>query len=327
MPSRPILILLALLPVTAPGQVQSVLHPKGEDAALIAEISWILFIGGGLIFFVVILLAGIALFAPQPRREWLSHRSLIIGGGIAFPVAVLSALLVYTFSSDTVAGKREPAAIRIEVTGELWWWRVRYLDAAGKVLLESANEIHLPVGKSAEVLLKSTEVIHSFWVPNLAGKLDLIPGRINRLRLQADAPGSFRGQCAEYCGAQHAKMALYVIAEEPPAFEAWLAAQMRPAATPRDDLQHLGQRLFLDNRCGQCHTVRGTAAAGKLGPDLTHVGSRASLAAGTLPNNPGTIAGWLTGSQQIKPGSRMPSFNQFSGHELRGLAAYLASLQ
>ncbi len=327
MPARLTLWFFACLPGIAHSNAQSVLHPKGRDAAYIADITWVLFIGGGLIFFLVLVLTGIALFGKQTQRGWLARRGLIIGGGIVFPVVALSALLVYTFSSGAVNIHRGSPAARIEVIGELWWWRVRYLDERGGLLLETANEIRIPADRPVEILLKSADVIHSFWVPNLAGKIDLIPGHTNRLRLHADSPGSFRGQCAEYCGAQHAKMAFHVIAEPQPAFDAWLTNQMRAAIEPKDDLLRLGQQLFLDNRCGQCHTVRGAPAAGTLGPDLTHIGSRRSLAAGILPNNPGTMAGWITGSQTIKPGNRMPSFHQFSGHELRTLAAYLASLQ
>ena len=320
--------LLAAAPFLVGGKAQSALDPQGDASARIAEIAWVLFIGGGLIFIAVMALAGIALFGAPPQRALLGKKALIIGGGIVFPVVVLSALLVYTFTSPASSGRREnsPAA-RIEVTGELWWWRVRYLDDNGETLLETANEIRIPAQRPVEILLTSTEVIHSFWVPNLAGKIDLVPGHVNHLRLRANAPGIFRGQCAEYCGAQHAKMAFYVIAQTQDEYDAWLAAQKQLAREPADALLLQGRRLFIDNRCGQCHTLRGTPAAGTLGPDLTHVSSRVSLAAGILPNNSGAIAGWISAGQSIKPGNRMPSFNQFSGEELRALAAYLESLQ
>lgn len=327
MTSRIPLLLSLFIPITAQGNVQSALHPKGEGASQIAEITWILFIGGALIFIAVMVLTGIALFGTAKQRDALARYRLVIGGGIIFPVAVLSALLVYSFSSGAVQAPGEQPAARIEVTGELWWWRVRYHDAAGSLLFETANEIRIPANVPVELLLKSSDVIHSFWVPNLAGKIDMIPGHVNRLRVRADAPGTFRGQCAEYCGAQHAKMAFYVIAQTPQEYNAWRNAQMQPAREPRDALLQQGRQVFFDNRCGQCHVLRGTLAGGKLGPDLTHFGSRTALAAGVLPNNPGTVAGWIAGSQQIKPGNRMPSFHQFSGGELRALAAYLHSLQ
>lgn len=307
--------------------IQSALAPKGEQAARIADIGMVLFIGGGLIFAAVMFLLGIALFGPAKMRVALGRRALIVGGGIIFPVVALSALLVYTFmtASGMVRAAEAPAA-RIEVIGELWWWRVRYLDPQGKVIVETANDIRIPAGRPVEFLVTSDNVIHSFWVPNLAGKIDTIPGHVNRLRIQADSSGVFRGQCAEYCGVQHAKMALHVIAHTPGDYEAWLAAQVKPAREPGDAFLQEGKRYFMQ-ACAQCHTVRGTEAAGKLGPDLTHVGSRHAIAAGILPNNIGALSGWIAGSQHIKPGNRMPSFNDLSAEGLRSIAGYMESLQ
>ncbi|RJF95946.1 cytochrome c oxidase subunit II [Noviherbaspirillum saxi] len=309
------------------GNSQSALDPQGENAQAIAEIAWVLFTGGGVIFAIVLLFLGIALFGVPTWRSALGRRELIIGGGVVFPVVALSALLVYTFSSRAVGKDAREATVRIEVTGELWWWRVRYLDQAGNALAETANEIRIPAGNPVDLLLTSRDVIHSFWVPNLAGKLDMLPGHVNRLRLFADAPGVFRGQCAEYCGAQHAKMAFHVLAETPDSFAAWLEIQKQSAPEPAEPLLLKGRQLFLDNRCGQCHAIRGTPADGTLGPDLTHLGSRISLAAGIVPNNPGTLAAWITGAQSLKPGSRMPSFRQFSSDDLSALTAYLESLR
>ena len=212
----------------------------------------------------------------------------------------------------------EPGALRIEVTGEQWWWRVRYLDAQGAPDFETANEIRIPAGRPVLLELKSADVIHSFWVPSLAGKLDMVPGRTNRLRLLASRPGEYRGQCAEYCGGPHAFMALFVVAEEAAQFERWAEGQRKPAAA--------ANALFTAH-CGSCHTVRGTQAAGALGPDLTHVGSRLSIGAGLLPNNAGALAGWIASSQHLKPGNLMPSFRHFSGEELRAMASYLQTLK
>lgn len=328
MPTRLLFALLTAIPAYAYAGIQSAFDAKGKSAAQILEITWVLFIGGTVIFIGVMVLALLALFGPAGIRRTLAKRSWIIGGGIAFPVVVLSALLVYTFiaASQMVQAREAPAA-RIEVTGELWWWRVKYLDENGKTILETANEIRIPAGQPVELKLISDNVIHSFWVPNLAGKLDMIPGHVNHLRIQADAPGEFRGQCAEYCGAQHAKMAFFVVAEPPERYAAWLAAQMQPAAAPSNQMLQLGKELFLNNRCNLCHTIRGTPARGTLGPDLTHVGSRLTIAAGVLPNGQGPIAGWITDSQHIKPGNKMPAFNQFSGEELRALSAYMESLK
>jgi cytochrome c oxidase subunit II len=319
--------LLVAVPRAAQGDMQSALTPKGEHAARIADISWIMFAGAAVIFAVVMMMLVLALFGPPGMRAILGRRVVVIGGGIVFPVLALTALLVYTFTTaSALVRAEEPAAARIEVTGELWWWRVRYLDPEGKPLFETANDIHIPVGKPVEFLLKSNNVIHSFWVPNLAGKIDTIPGHVNRLRVRADAPGIFRGQCAEYCGAQHAKMSFHVVAQAPDEYAAWIAAQRLPANEPREPALQAGKQYFMQ-ACAMCHTIRGTPAAGILGPDLTHVGSRQSIAAGVLPNNVGALAGWIAGSQDIKPGNEMPSFNELSGEELRTLAHYMESLQ
>jgi cytochrome c oxidase subunit 2 len=295
--------------------VQSALDPYGPYAAVIAEITWVLFIGGALIFVLVMALAGWALWR---RPAWLAQDRAIVWGGIVFPLVALSALLVYTLARGTALDSRQPPFAQIRVVGQQWWWQVTYLGPQGEVDFITANEVHIPVGREVEVVLDTADVLHSFWVPNLAGKLDLVPGKQNRMRLAAARAGTWRGQCAEYCGGPHAQMAFFVVAEEEEAFEAWRAQQRRPARSSND--------LF-NARCAACHTVRGTAAAGTLGPDLTHVGSRVSIGAGILSNNTGAIAGWIASSQHIKPGNLMPSFREFSGEELRSLAAYVEALK
>lgn len=329
MPVPLFIAVLTTLPAFARGQMQSALDPKGDQAARILEITWVLFIGGGVIFIAVMVLGLLALAGPPAVRSALGRRAWIIGGGIAFPTLVLTALLIYTLvaASALIRAQQGPAAARIEISGELWWWRVRYLDENGRVLLETANEITIPAGQPVDLALVSDNLIHSFWVPNLAGKIDMIPGHVNRLRVRADAPGVFRGQCAEYCGAQHARMAFLVVAVTPGQYSSWLAAHARPAPEPDSPVLRQGRALFSDNRCGLCHTIRGTPADGVLGPDLTHFGSRSTIAAGTLPNTQGTTAAWITSSQHIKPGSRMPAFKQFSGEDLHALSAYLESLK
>lgn len=315
-----LLIALAALPAAASGQ------PSGEDAARIAEIGWVLYVGGAAIFVAVAALMAFAIFGPEPVRRRLSRPALIVGAGIAFPIVALTALLVYVLTPAPSAARDATSfAARIEVTGELWWWRVRYLDASGELLFETANEIRIPAGQPVEFLLKSDNVIHSFWIPELGGKLDMIPGRVNRMRALARTPGTFRGHCAEYCGAQHAQMLFDVQAVAPDAFDAWVQAQRQPAQATVPELRQ-GERLFMQ-ACAQCHAVRGTVAEGTLGPDLTHVGSRDSLAAGILPNNVGALGGWIAGSQQIKPGNGMPSFDQWPGEDLRAVARYLESLK
>lgn len=315
-----LIILAAALPSAASAQ------PSGEDAARIAEIGWVLYVGGAAIFLAVAALLTLAMFGPASLRRRLSRPALIVGAGVAFPIVALTALLVYVLMPAPSAARDAASfAARIEVTGELWWWRVRYLDPAGGVLFETANDIRIPVGKPVEFRLKSDNVIHSFWIPDLGGKLDMIPGRVNRMRALARTPGTFRGHCAEYCGAQHAQMLFDVQAVAAEEFEAWVQAQREPASMVEPALRR-GEQLFLQ-ACAQCHAVRGTAARGTLGPDLTHVGSRPSLAAGILPNNVGALGGWIAGSQQIKPGNGMPSFDQWPGDDLRAVARYLERLK
>ncbi len=300
------------------GGIQSALNPQGPDAALIAEISWVLFTGAALVFAAVMALAAYAVFARRQSAARLSPGMLVVGGGIVFPAITLFALLVYSLARAASLHAYDGEALRIEVVGEQWWWRVHYLDAEGRRDFATANEIRVPVGRPVELELKSADVIHSFWVPVLAGKLDMVPGRTNRLRVRADRAGEFRGQCAEYCGGPHAFMALYVVAQDAEEYERWAQGQRRPAAE--------GNALFL-SQCAGCHTVRGTPAAGSLGPDLTHVGGRLTIGAGLLPNNAGALAGWIASSQHLKPGNLMPAFAHLPGEELRALAGYLESLK
>lgn len=306
---------------------QSALDPRGVHADVIATMGWVLFIGATLIFVVVMLLVAWAATAPSARRAWLGRRSTVIAGGIAFPILTLTALLVYGLAAARTLVTGAPPALRIEVVGERWWWRVHYVDAAGRVQLATANEIAIPVGVPVEFVLKSNDVIHSFWAPNLAGKLDMIPGRVNSYRFAAGRPGAYRGQCAEYCGAQHALMAFFVVALPREEFEAWYARQSQPADEPVIALRARGKALFLENGCGACHTIRGTPANGVIGPDLTHVGSRVTIAAGTFPTNIGTLAGWIASAQHLKPDNLMPSFGNLRGEELRAIASYLEGLK
>ncbi len=308
--------------LTACTGIQSALDPYGPHTGKVAEMSWVLFIGGALIF---LLTAALAIYASiGARRSKLAGENFIVWLGIVFPVVTLSALLIYTLrAANDIVTRDQVAPLKIEVIGEQWWWRVRYLDDG----FVTANEIHIPIGRPVEFTLKSADVIHSFWIPNLAGKLDMIPGQSNTLRVEADRAGVFRGQCAEYCGGPHAKMAFYVVAETPEEFLRWIENERAPAREPETAFHALGKELFLDNACATCHAIRGTEANGELGPDLTHLGSRVSIGAGILPNNVGTLAGWVASSQHLKPENRMPSFNIFTGEKLRALAAYLESLK
>jgi cytochrome c oxidase subunit 2 len=250
---------------------------------------------------------------------------------LIFPGVVLAALLAHTAARTVALDDALPDAEPvISVTAHSWWWQVRYRAADGSEVL-LANEVHVPAGRPVTLGLASADVIHSFWVPQLAGKIDMVPGRVHRLRLQADRPGVYRGQCAEFCGAQHARMALLVVAHEPADYERWLAAQARPAAAPTDALAERGRAVFEAQRCSACHTVRGVAdglASLELGPDLTHLGSRRQIAAGTRPLDRESLAAWIADPQQWKPGARMPSYgDRLDDGSLRALAAYLAGLE
>jgi cytochrome c oxidase subunit 2 len=310
--------------VAAPVFRQSALDPQGPAAADIVSIWWTMLIGGTAIFVAVMGLLLYALLARGPRPR-LSDRVLVVGGGIVFPGVVLTALLVYTVAVGArLAGGPPRDALVVDVTGHMWWWDVRYADAGGAHALATANELRIPVGRPVHLRVRSNDVIHSFWVPNLAGKIDMIPGRTNAITVRADAPGVYRGQCAEFCGQQHTQMALHVVAEPPEAWERWFASRRLPSVSGpgHDD----GRRLFVDAGCGACHALRGLAdPPSGLAPDLTHVGSRPTLAAGLLPNTPGTLAAWIAGSQALKPGNRMPSFETLTGEELTTLAAFLSA--
>lgn len=317
----------ALLALAGCTGVQSALDPGGPDAERIYRLTVIMAAGGSLIFVAVTALVLYALFAPPERRAWLGSRRTIVVGGIAFPVAVLSALLPYglVVMRDTDAAAAD--ALRVEVVGEQYWWRVHYPAAPDGPAFATANEIVLPVGRPVSIMVAAGDVIHSFWIPSLAGKIDMIPGRINWLNFTVERPGIYRGVCAEFCGDQHARMAFDVVALEPAAFAAWREAQAKPAREPATPFLERGRSLFATGGCGSCHRVRGTPADGAFGPDLTHVGSRRTIGAGQLPNNIGTLAGWIANTQQLKPGARMPSYGSLAGEDLRALAGYLESLR
>jgi cytochrome c oxidase subunit II len=300
----------------------SVLLAHGAQAETIATLSWIMFGGATVIFLGVAALTALAQYGGDTWRRGIASGRFIFWGGVMFPLITLTALLTYGLMLTSARVKASPSdALRIEVSGEQWWWRVRYPEAG----FVTANEIAIPARRDVEILLSSPDVIHSFWVPALAGKVDMIPGLVNRVRLNAARPGVYRGQCAEYCGGPHAMMALHVVALEPAQFEQWLDRQRQPAvSTP---LTKSGEALFLSTGCNGCHAIRGTAASGVIGPDLTHVGSRLSLAAGVLSNTAEAISRWISDNQHIKPNNRMLPFTILGEADLAALGAYLESLQ
>ena len=245
--------------------------------------------------------------------------------GVSVSTVVLLGSAVWTMYTLAAVGPIPPHADHtIEVTGHQWWWEVRYLSDQPSYIFTTANELHIPVGEPVGVLLKSADVIHSFWVPALSGKTDAIPGQTNRTWLEADKAGTYVGQCTEYCGEQHAHMGLRVIADQPEVYRKWVANQLTSAPSPANSQAARGEEIFAA-RCGGCHRVRGTLAGGALGPDLTHLMTRKTIAAGTLPNTPAHLSAWIADPQHIKPGTQMPSV-PLSGPDLQALRTFLEAL-
>lgn len=320
------LVLIPTLALTGCDGVQSALLPGGREALEIRALFWTVTAVAAAITLLMIVISVVALWGPQPWRGRLARTAVITGGGIVLPAVVLSGLFIYGLVLQQAgAGRSREAEATITVTGKLWWWRVVYQAPDGREIT-SANELRLPVGRPIAVRLKSDDVIHSFWAPRLGGKLDMIPGRTNVITIEATEPGISRGQCAEYCGGAHALMAFHVVALPEDQYDAWLEREAGPAQAPSNAVEERGLELFLTNGCGACHAIRGTPARGIIGPDLTHVGSRRSLGAATLPNDAQSFARWIKDNQHIKPENLMPPYRQFSSEELDAVAAYLDAL-
>jgi cytochrome c oxidase subunit II len=311
------------------GSSQSTLEPESPASHKITHLWWVMFIGSTIVFAVVVVLLLAAILGSRGRLERPIRedtrlgRVLVFGGGAVLPLVVLVGLFVLILQTlPATSQARGKPALAIDVVGHQWFWGVRYVGRR----LVTANEIHIPVGKAVDVRVSTADVIHSLWIPGLNRKLDLIPGKPNHIPLQADRPGTYRGQCAEFCGLQHANMALYVVAEQPAEFRAWLARESRPAAPPATAEAKRGQRIFLGEGCSGCHAVAGTPANGHVGPDLTHFGGRLTIGAGTIPNEKGDLGGWILDPQHFKPGNKMPGF-QLGGPELTALIDYLEGLK
>lgn len=307
--------------------IQSALDPAGDEAAQVAQLFWIMTIAGGLIWLAVVALL---VHATHRRGAAIGEQAagrLIFWCGAAIPSVLLFLLLAYALwlmpSLRPLAQAEEQTGLRIEVTGEQFWWRVAYHPPDGGEPVPAANEIRLPVGERVEFVLKSTDVIHSFWIPPLAGKVDMIPGRANRLAMVATKPGTYRGACTEYCGTSHALMAFTAIAMEPEAFRQWLAAE----ASASPGLNASGGELFLRHGCGACHRIAGTEANGTVGPDLSHVGSRTTLGAGILANDQEALRNFISDPHSIKPDSKMPAFSMLSEEDLSAIAEWLRGLE
>jgi cytochrome c oxidase subunit 2 len=306
------------------GGAQSALDPAGRGAERIADLFWWMTAGGAAIWLAVVGLSIWSLRSPRDGRSAKDARLFIVVGGVLVPTVLLGGLLIQGLAMlPDLLAEAPPGSTRIHVAGRQWWWRVRYLPEGGEPV-ELANEIHLPVGRPVEFQLESDDVIHSFWVPALGGKVDMIPGRRTRLRLEPTRTGVFRGVCAEYCGTSHALMRFAVVVEEEEQFARWLARQAAPATERR---AADGREAFLRSGCGACHAVRGADAAGVVGPDLTHVGARLSLGAGTLGDESDRFRRWIAQTQDVKPGVHMPAFGMLSPAELDALVAYLEQLR
>jgi cytochrome c oxidase subunit 2 len=299
----------------------SILSPASVQASALSEVSWVLIVGSVLIFALVLVLLALALVR---RDQGPSTGLWIWGGGVAFPVGVLTVLLLYSTArtAGLEAGVPHPGLV-VSVTGKMWWWELRYRDPATGRDIFSANELRIPVGRTVQLGLLSDDVLHSLWVPELGGKMDLVPGRVNRLVITATRAGTYRGQCAEFCGEQHARMALHVVAMPAAEFDAWLAAQAAPAAASAQ----AGRQAFGEHGCAQCHAVDPASATPSRGPNLAHVSSRSHLGAGLLLNDAGAYQRWLVGVQHLKPGAHMPAYAQLDATTLDALAAYLESLR
>lgn len=308
--------------------IQSALVPRGREALAIDPLFWSVTGLGVVITILMIVLTAVAIWGPERWRLHLGRDWMVWGGGIVFPTIVLTALLGYGLFVLQAGASRSTAGTGpgVTITGKRWWWEVVYTGADGEKIV-SANELRLPVGQPVPVRLESDNVIHSFWAPQLAGKLDMIPGRTNLLTLEATEAGVSRGQCAEYCGGAHALMSLFIVAMPQAEFDAWLRKEASPAPEPRTEESRAGLELFRQNGCGACHAIRGTEARGTIGPDLTHVGSRLSLAAAALPNDKEAVMRWIADNQHIKPENLMPAYDYFTPPQLSAIAAYLGSLE
>lgn len=320
--------------------IQNAINSAGPQADNIAGLWWLMFVICSIVF--VLVMIALLLALRNRTREPLSAMAPMLElkpeqerrrRNVVLTAVVMTVIILFVFTIASFSAGRSMSAdmaskngLTIEVTGFQWWWEFRYHDVDASNVFTTANEIHIPVGVPVTLNLRANDVIHSFWVPNLAGKRDLIPGKSNTLWLQANKPGVYRGQCAEYCGMQHAKMAFWVVAEPQEQFNAWRQNQTQTSVTPTTDSQRRGQQIFLSSTCVMCHTINGTPAASNVGPNLTHVASRNTIAAATLANTREHLYQWVKDSQSVKPGNRMPQHNLNEG-DFQALLDYLQSLK
>jgi cytochrome c oxidase subunit 2 len=309
----------------------------GKGAEMIAELFWFFTAVSAVVWVGVVAVLIGAIFRRRGRASGRNAKegvgalheraTRVVIAAVGATVVTLVALAAASFFTDRgLASLTDDKALTIDVSGRQWWWAAEYESSDPSQRITTANEIHIPVGTLVNLKLSSADVIHSFWVPELAGKQDLVPGRHNILRLIATRPGVYRGQCAEFCGLQHAHMAILVVAENPKDFEAWRERQLAPAAEPASEEARQGREVFLQKPCFMCHRISGTPAGSRAGPDLTHVAGRRGLAANALPFTRGSLAAWIADPQTIKPGTKMP-LTQLTAAELNAVVAYLEGLQ
>lgn len=325
-------ILIIVLAACSPS-TPSMLDSHGPQADKIAALSWLMFGIAALVFIVVTSFLLVA-FIRSRRESLIAQASsdmdrraimLVLVGGAVIPVVVLFAIMVLSVTADPANAAFDHSALNIEVIGYRWWWEVHYPDQS----VTTANEIHIPVNQPVVLHVTSADVIHSLWIPQLNGKFDMIPGQTNTVSIEASNVGVYRGECAEFCGMQHAHMSFMVVAEDANQFNKWQTNQQKPAAALDPSTQSAifeGQQTFLGSSCVYCHTIKGTNASGILGPDLTHIASRATIGAGVLANTPGNLAGWIINSQAIKPGNLMPPMD-LDSDQLQAILAYFRTLQ
>jgi cytochrome c oxidase subunit 2 len=312
---------------------QSALDAQGTPAQSLQQLMTLIVAVCAVIWLIVVAVLARALWRrrdvpddPLALDQRAERRMMfVVIGGVAATAIIITGFTLASFFTTRSLAVATDNDLTIRVRASQWWWEVQY-PGSGSDTVKTANEIHIPVGRNVRVQLEGMDVIHSFWVPSLAGKQDLIPGRPNEMTLRAERAGVYRGQCAEFCGLQHAHMSFFVIAEEATAFDTWMREQAQGAASPTDPEALAGRQAFLSKPCAACHAIRGTPAAGTSGPDLTHVGGRQFIASGLLETTRGTLAAWIADPQTLKPGNNMPMV-PLTPEELRAISAYMASLK
>lgn len=340
-----ILVLGSVLALTGCEAAQSIWNTHGPAARSIGNLSYamtILFLSFILTMWV---LFGIALW--KRRGTLAEHEPIdadggqiwIVIGGVAIPIVVLTALfvaglsLMSNFPIHGARGMPSPAQMakvmkpQILIVGHQWWWEIHYLNDNPSKIIITANELHLPAGRPVSIEVETADVMHSFWIPALNGKVDLIPSQPNYIRMQASQPGVYQGQCAEFCGDEHARMRLLAVVQRPAAYNKWINEQLQPGTQPTTPEAKAGEQIFLSGPCSMCHTVRGTTAGGRVAPDLTHIGSRMMIASDVYPNNDAYLEAWITHAQSLKPDCLMPNLPDFTGEQLTDLVAYLRQLK